>query len=95
MYALFTELDIPEGAPTDGAATALQEHAVPVVRAAGAMHAYWLEPLNGRTVNVILFDTETAARAAAAGLTVGAGPASAPPGVRFRTVEVREVIARL
>ena len=93
MYGVFTEVDIPNGVPTDGAAGALQATAVPAVRAAGAVHAYWTEALNGRALGVILFDSEAAARAATAGIAVGNRPATAPDGVTFRAIEVREVIA--
>jgi hypothetical protein len=95
MYAIYTEVDIPDGVPTDGAAEGLETTAVPAVRAAGAVGAYWLEALNGRAMGVVLFDSEDAAHAAAADLHVGARPGNAPEGVIFNTVEVREVIARL
>ena len=95
MHAIYTEVDIPDGVPTDGAADGLKTTAVPAVRAAGAVGAYWLEALNGRALGVVLFDSADAAQAAAAGLHVGARPGNAPDGVTFRTVEVREVIAHL
>jgi len=95
MYAVFTEVNIPDGTPTDGAAAGLRANAIPAVRAAGATNAYWLQPLNGRALGVVLFDDEAAANAAAAGIEVGGTPPSAPEGVTFRTVEVREVIAHL
>jgi hypothetical protein len=95
MHAVYTEVNIPNGVSTDGAADGLKTTAVPAVRAAGAVSAYWLEPLNGRALGVVLFDDEAAARAAAAGLHVGDRPGNAPDGVTFRTVEVREVIASL
>lgn len=95
MHAIFTEVNIPDGVATDGAADGLRTTAVPAVRAAGAAGAYWLEPMNGRALGVVLFDDEAAARTAAAGLQVGARPGDAPEGVTFRTVEVREVIAHL
>lgn len=95
MHALFTEVDIPEGTPTKDAGDRLREVAVPTVREAGAAGAYWMEAMNGRGVAVILFEDEAAARAVAAGLQVGERPGTAPEGVTFRTVEVREVIAQL
>lgn len=95
MYAVFTEVDIPDGTPTDGAAEGIRTNAIPAVREAGAAAAYWLEAMNGRAVGVILFDDEAAARATAATIHVGRRPAPAPEGVTFRTVEVREVIAHL
>jgi hypothetical protein len=95
MHAIYTEVDIPDGIPTDGAAEGLRTRAVPAAREAGAVSAYWMEPLNGRALGVVLFDDESAARTAAAGLHVGARPGNAPDGVTFRTIEVREVIASL
>lgn len=95
MYAVYTEVDIPEGVPTDGAAAGLQATAVPAVRAAGALSAYWLEAMQGRALGVVMFESDAAARAAAAGLNVGDRPGNAPEGVTYRTVEVREVIAHL
>ena len=95
MYALFTEVDIPEGTPTDGMGEAIRANAVPVVREASAAGAYWLEAMNGRSLGVILFEDEAAARATASQLRVGERPGPAPEGVKFRTVEVREVIAQL
>ena len=95
MYAVFTEVDVPTGAPTHGAAAALQANAVPAVRAAGARHAYWTGALNGRALGLVLFDSEAAARAASEQITVGHRPGSAPDGVTYRTVEVREVIAQV
>ena len=95
MHAVYTEVNIPDGVPTDGAAEGLRTVAVPAVREAGAVSAYWMEPMNGRALGVVLFEDEAAARAAASGLHVGARPGNAPEGVTFRTVEVREVIASL
>jgi hypothetical protein len=95
MYALCTEVSIPDGAPVDGAAEGLRANAVPAVREAGAVSAYWMQPMGGRLLGVVMFDDEAAARAAAAGIHVEDRPGPAPEGVAYRTVEVREVIARL
>jgi hypothetical protein len=95
MYAVFTEVNLPPGIPADVAANGLRANAVPAVRAAGASGAYWLAPHDGRAIGVVLFDEESAARAAAEGLQVGARPGNAPDGVTFRTVQVQEVIAHL
>jgi hypothetical protein len=95
MYAIFTEVNVPQGIPADGAANGLRANAVPAVRAAGAMGAYWLAPHDGRAIGVVLFAEESAARAASEGLHVGARPGNAPDGVTFRTVQVQEVIAHL
>jgi hypothetical protein len=95
MYAIFTEVNMPPGIPAGAAASGLRANAVPAVQAAGASGAYWLAPHDGRAVGVVLFADEAAARAAAAGLRVGARPGNAPDGVTFRTVQVQEVIAHL
>lgn len=95
MYAVYTEVDIPDGVLTDGAAAGLQENAVPAVRAAGAVHAYWMEPTNGRAVGLVLFESEAAARAASERIAVGGRPRNAPEGVTYRSVDVRHVIAQL
>jgi hypothetical protein len=95
MYAVYTEVTIPDGAPTDGAAAALWGNAVPAVRQAGARNAYWMAPTDGRLLGVVVFDDEAAARSAAAGIPVGERAANAPAGVTYRTVDVREVIAHL
>ena len=95
MYALFTEVNIPEGTPTDSAPEGIRNNAVPAVRKLGAVHAYWTEALNGRALGLALFEDEATARAAADEIQVGARPGPAPEGVTFRTVEVREVIVHL
>ena len=95
MHAIFTEVTVPAGTPVDGAKASLQNNAVPGVRAAGAVAAYWLAPHDGHAIGLVLFETEAAARAAAAGLQVGARPGDAPEGVAFHCVEVEEVIAHL
>jgi hypothetical protein len=95
MHALFTELDVPEDAPTDLARKALNEIAVPMARQSGAVAAYWLGQRDGRGVAIVIFDDEAAATGMASHLTVGASPPGAPAGVTFRTVEVREVLASL
>lgn len=93
MYAILTEVTVPPGTPVDTAAASLMDSAVPGVRAAGAVGGYWLAPRDGRGVAVMLFDDESAARTAAAGLRIGDRPPSAPDGVVFRSVEVERVIA--
>jgi hypothetical protein len=95
MFAVYTELDVPEGAPLDVAREVLNSNAVPQVTAAGATNGYWLAPQGGRSVSVVLFDDEATARQMAGQLTVGGRPQGAPEGVAFRTVEVREVLAQV
>lgn len=96
MYAVFTEVNVPDGAPLDVARQTLQNTAVPMSRAAGATHGYWLAPQGGRGVGVVLFEDEESARKIAAQLDGNvAGDSHLPSGVSFRTVEVREVLAQL
>jgi hypothetical protein len=93
MYAVFTEVDA-EDSHKEAGREMLNRLAVPGSRAAGAKGGYWLEPQNGRGVSIVVFETEAEARALADRFEVGKPPdPSAPEGVVFRTVEVREVIA--
>jgi hypothetical protein len=94
MYAVFVEVN-PAGIPSDQARKAIEATAVPMARDAGARAGYWLSAEGGRGVAVICFDSEEAARQAAGQLKVGEAPPGASPGVTFRTVEVREVLASL
>jgi len=94
MYAVFVEVN-PAGIPSDQARQSIERTAVPMARDAGARAGYWLSAEGGRGVAVICFDSEEAARSAAGQLKVGEAPPGASPGVTFRTVEVREVLASL
>ena len=94
MYAVFVEVST-EAASNDRARQSLEANAVPMARDAGARAGYWLSAEGGRGVAVVCFDSEEAARRAADQLKVGEAPPGAPPGVTFRTVEVREVLASL
>lgn len=95
MHALFVEVNVDESM-NEQARERLQREEVPRAREAGANAGYWLAAQAGRGVAVVLFDSEDAAKRAAETLTVGEAPsAEAPPGVTFRTVEVREVLAGL
>ena len=93
MYAVFVEVNANES-HVEMARKMLNEEAVPMIRASGATAGFWLGPQGGRGVSVTVYDTEEAAQAAAATMTVGD---TAAPGtdVTFRTVEVREVLAHL
>jgi hypothetical protein len=93
MYALFAEVNADES-HVEQARETLPKVAVPRAKEMGATAGYWLAAAGGRGVSVVLFDTEDAARAAAAPLKVGdeVGPI---PGVTWKTVEVREVLAQL
>jgi hypothetical protein len=93
MYAVLIEVNADES-DTEAARDVLPKSVVPIVRDAGAKAGYWLAPQNGRGIAVVVFDTEDAARATAAGAEVGK-PAmpDAPTDMIVKTVEVREVIA--
>lgn len=93
MHAVFVEVDVQDGASVDEARKRLQENAPRMAREAGARVGYWLAPQSGRGVSVVVFDSEDEAQKLAGQLHVGESPRNAPPGVTFRTVEVREVLA--
>jgi hypothetical protein len=94
MYAVFVEVNA-DASLEDQARKILQETIAPMARDAGARAGYWLSAQGGRGVSVTVFDSEEAARRQADQLKVGEAPTGAPPGVTFRTVEVREVLASL
>ncbi len=58
-----------------------------VQRAAGIVSGYWLEPINGQGMSIVLFDTKEHAEEAAA------YPVPPMPGVSLISLEVREVYA--
>ena len=94
MYAVFVEVSA-EARSNDQARQVIEGSAVPLARDAGARAGYWLGAQGGRGVSVTVFDSEQAARRQADQLKVGEVPPGAPPGVTFRAVEVREVLASL
>jgi hypothetical protein len=95
MYAVFTEVNATES-HTEAGREILPQYAVPAAREHGALGGYWLAPQGGRGLAVVVFETEEAARKAAAMFQVGEPPMpNAPEGVTVKTVEVREVLASL
>jgi len=95
MHAVYTEVNATD---TDVAAARefLPNVVAPRAGEAGATGGYWLAPINGIGVSVVVFDTEEAAQALAARFEVGKPPApDAPEGITVRLVEVREVLASL
>lgn len=73
----------------EAALVTLREEVVPMIAGApGFIAGYWLEPVNGVGLSVILFDTEEQARQASP--PVGPAPA---PGATVENVEVRAVVA--
>ena len=95
MHALFVEVDVEDGFSLDQARKVLQEQAAPMAREAGARAAYWLAPQDGRGVSVAIFDSQDEADELASRFHIGEAPPNALPGITFRTVEVREVLASL
>ena len=95
MYAVFVEVDIPDDVSVEEARQRLQEDAAPMAREAGARAGYWLGPQGGRGASIVVFDSQDEAEKMAEQMHVGQTPRNAPPGVTFRTVKVREVLASL
>lgn len=93
MFALFLEAAADES-DIEWAREELPGEAVPRMRNMGAISGWWLAPLHGRGVAVVVFATAEEAHRAAAAFHIGdqAGPV---PEVAVRTVEVREVLAHL
>lgn len=91
MHAVFIEVNADESL-TDTAREELPKTAVPRAKEAGAKAGYWLEARGGRGVSVVLFDSEEAAHTMADRMQPGQA-AGTVPGVTFKTVEVREVLA--
>jgi hypothetical protein len=95
MYAIYTEVRVPETAPMAQVIDDLRTGAVPRMQRNGARNAYWMGGPAGRICGVIVFDDERSARANAEQLQVGDRPGHSPEGVAFSSVEVREVLAQL
>jgi hypothetical protein len=88
MFAVLASVSV-DPAQTESARSMLQDQIVPMVKAsAGFVGGYWLAPVDGKAVSVVVFDTEANARAGAP--PVGPAPA---PGVTIDSVEIREVSA--
>jgi len=95
MHALFIEVDVEDGFSLEHARKHLQENAPSMAHEAGARAAYWLAPQGGRGISVAVFDSQDDAEKLASRFHIGEAPPGAPPGITFRTVEVREVLANL
>ncbi|HZS22235.1 MAG TPA: hypothetical protein VFA63_14790 [Pseudonocardiaceae bacterium] len=95
MHAVFIEVDVEDSVSVNEARKHLQENAPRFARENGARAAYWLAPQGGRGVSIAIFDSADEAQKLANQLHVGESPRNAPPGVTFRTIEVREVLASL
>ena len=95
MHAVFVEVNVQDGTLVEEARKRLQERAPMMAQQAGARAGYWLSPQGGRGVSVVVFDSEEEAQKLASQFHVGEAPPNAPPGITFRTVEVREVLASM
>lgn len=93
MFAVFIEVNA-EDSHIDAAREALPERVAPMARESGAKAGYWLAPQGGRGVSMTVYETEEEARKVADQFTIGA-ETEVVPGVTFRTVEVREVLAHV
>lgn len=88
MHAVFATLTI-DPAQAGAARSMLNEQVVPMLKATpGFVGGYWCEPIDGKAISMVAYDTEENARAAAP--PVGPAPA---PGVVIESVEIREVAA--
>jgi hypothetical protein len=85
MHAVVATVNIEDLAAAREALAGLRLNVVP--RAPGFVSAYWLEPVGGIGMSVIVFDTKEQAEAAAA------YPLPPLPGVTPLTLEIREVYA--
>jgi hypothetical protein len=75
--------------------TGLNDVVIPRVRQLpGVIAGHWLEPIDGKGLSIVIFETHEAARGAieAMGLKEGSSPA---PGVTVEGVQTREVIGHL
>jgi hypothetical protein len=85
MHAVVATVRIEDEKVARDALAALRLNLVP--RAPGFVNAYWLAPVDGLAMSVVLFDTKAHADEAAA------YPLPPRPGVTPQTLEIREVYA--
>jgi hypothetical protein len=85
MYAVVATVSIKDPEVAREALAGLRLNLVP--RAPGFVSAYWLEPIDGIGMSVIVFETKEHAEKAVA------YPLPPLPGVTPLTVEIREVYA--
>ena len=70
----------------------LHTRVVPMVKQAqGVISGYWLAPVDGHGLSVVLFESEEAAKTAVAAIP----NAPRPDFVTFDTIDVREVVAQI
>jgi hypothetical protein len=91
VHAIVVTVKIEPGHDVE-AAEQLQTNVLPQVKATpGVVSAYWLAPVEGRGLSLVLLENEEAARSAAAMIP----NAPRPDFVSFDSIEVREVVAQI
>jgi hypothetical protein len=87
MHAALVKVTI-DPVTADAARSALQEQIIPMIKASpGFIAGYWLEPKDGHSFSIVVFESEDQARAAAP--PAGASPTA---GVTVDDVEFRSVV---
>ena len=90
MYANYIEAAIDLS--VDPERKGLHEGIIPRVREfPGFVAGYWLAPVEGKGMSVVIYDDEASARGALEGMSLMIG-ASPTPGVTIERIETREVI---
>ena len=90
MYANFIEVAVDLS--VDPELKGLHEGIIPRVRQfPGFVAGYWLEPVVGKGMSVVIYEDEASARAAVDKMSLKVGE-SPTPGVTIERVETREVI---
>jgi hypothetical protein len=86
MFAVISRVGIEDA---EKARAALEDQRVSYVKKApGFVCAYWLEPIDGEGLSMLVFESKEYAEAAAA------HPVPPLPGVTLRHLEIREVYAQ-
>lgn len=95
MVLFANVVEVSVDAAVDPERKALHEVIIPRVRQLpGVVAGHWMEPVDGKGLSIVVFETEAAAQGAVAAM--GLKPGSSPgPGVTVERVETREVIGQL
>ena len=90
MYANFVEVAVDSS--VDPERNGLHEGIIPRVRQLpGFVAGYWLEPMVGKGMSVVIYDDEASARGALDTMSTKVGE-SPTPGITIERIETREVI---
>lgn len=90
MHANFLEVTIDS--TVDPERKGLHEGVIPRVRQLpGFVAGYWLEPIGGKGMSIVIFDDEVAAKGAVEKMSLKVGESPAP-GVTIERIETREVM---